>query len=257
MALSLEQLINQHYGQLNENDLYALNFISQNIELCIDSTVSEIAAKANISASSIIRTTKKIGFKGYSEFRFFLKEENERLQNMKPMNSEYFYPSTLLEDVKATVRLFEEDKSVTKIYDLIKHAKKIYAYATGYGQNLMLKEFARCLWNCGIHLIIVPEKIELELISRDITSDDLLFVIALSGNMGSIEPVLKSIALKQTPIVSVTIFSRNSLAYLADHNIYYQLSTMNDVSHLNNSSFSTLSLVLSLVYEGYVNSLKK
>ncbi|WP_242698021.1 hypothetical protein [Bacillus sp. SD088] len=57
-------------------------------------------------------------------------------------------------------------------------------------------------------------------------------------------------------MVSVTVFSRNDLAYLADYNLYYQVSNLNKVSQLNNSSFCTLNLVLSLLYERFVNYMK-
>ena len=58
--MTLEELVNQHHTQLNENDLYILNFIFQNMELCQGKTVSEIAQLSNASASSIIRIVQKI-----------------------------------------------------------------------------------------------------------------------------------------------------------------------------------------------------
>lgn len=251
--MRLEQLVNKHYDLLNENDLYVISFISQNLELCGDKTVSEIAQYSNVSASTIIRMAKKLGFKGYSEFRYFLKEESKSIENTKVINSDYFSTSTVLEDVKATIRLFEQDKSAEKIYELMVNSKRIFAYGTGYGQDLMLREFSRCLMNSNVHLIIIPSRVELELIAQSITADDLLFVIALSGNVDSIEPVLKSISLKGATMVSVTVFSRNKLSYLSDYNLYYQVSNMNKTSHLNNTSFCTLNLVLSLLYEGFIN----
>lgn len=254
--MRLEQLVNKYYDSLNDNDLYVISFISQNIELCGDKTVSEIAQYSNVSASTIIRMVKKLGFKGYSEFRYFLKEEIKRIENTKVSSNDYFNTSTVLEDVKATIRLFEQDKSAEKIYELMVRSKRIFAYGTGYGQGLMLSEFSRCLMNSNIHLIIIPSKVELELIAQSITSDDLLFIIGLSGNVDSIETVLKSISLKGTPMVSVTVFSRNPLSYLTDYNLYYQVSNMNKTSNLNNTSFCTLNLVLSLLYEGFINHSK-
>lgn len=196
---------------------------------------------------------KKLGFNGYSEFRYFLKEESKNIENSKVVSNDYFNTSTTLEDVKATIRLFEQDKSAEKIYPLITKSRRIFAYGTGYGQNLMLKEFARCLLNNDIHLIIIPSKIELALVAQNITSEDLLFVIGLSGNIESIEAILKNIVIKETPIISATVFSRNKLSYLANYNLYYQVSNMNKMNDLNNTSFCTLNLVLSLLYEGFIN----
>lgn len=254
--MRLEQVVNRHYDELNENDLHVLSFITQNIDFCIDRTVSEIAEYSNVSPSTIIRMTKKLHFKGYSEFRYFLKEESKQKQKNKERDVDLFNTSTVLNDVRETIRLFEQDNSIEEIYKLLEKSDRIFGYATGYGQELMLKEFSRTLTNNDIYLFQIPSKSELELISDHITSKDLLFVISLSGNMEFIEPVLKKISLKGISIVSVTSFSRNDLSYLADYNLYYQVSNLNKNSELNRTSYYTLNLTLSLLYEGYINYLE-
>ncbi|SDF68558.1 transcriptional regulator, RpiR family [Fontibacillus panacisegetis] len=251
--MNLEGLINKYYDQLNDNDLHIIGYISQNIELSKDKTVTEIAKYCNVSPSTIIRTTKKLGFSGYSEFRYFLKEEADRLKEIKVPNNQYFNSSVLLKDVQETIKLFDEDKSLENIYKLFLESKNIFAYGTGYGQNLMLKEFSRCLLNNSIYLNIIPSKTELELISQLITPNDLLIVASLSGKIESIDSLIKSIVVKKVPTISVTVFSRNDLAYLANYNLYYQVTNLNKISQLNNSSFCTLNLVLSLLYEGFTN----
>lgn len=251
--MNLEALINKYYNDLNDNDLHVISYVSQNIQVCKNKTVTKISKYCNVSPSTIIRTTKKLGFNGYSEFRYFLKEEAERIKETKVASDQYFSSSVLLKDVKETIKLFEEDKSLEKIYTLLLNARNIFAYGTGYGQNLMLKEFSRCLMNNNIFINIIPSKTELELISHTITSDDLLIVTSLSGNMNSIDSMMKNISVKQVPMVSVTVFSRNDLSYLADYNLYYQVSNLNKVNQLNDTSYCTLNLVLSLLYEGFTN----
>ena len=251
--MTLEELINEHHTQLNENDLYILNFIFQNMQLCQGKTVSEIAQLSNVSASSIIRIVQKLGFKGYSEFRYFLRNELDRKNRAKVINNNGIGSSVVLEDVTSTIRLFEQNRFVEDIYTLLATSKRIYAYATGYGQSLMLKEFSRCLINVGIHLIIIPGQIELNLISSTLGKDDLLFIISLSGNVTKIKTDIQAIQLKQTPIVSITMFSQNELSHLADYSLYYQVSNINQETRLNNSSFCTLMLLFTLLYEGYIN----
>lgn len=253
--MRLEQIINKYYDHLNENDLHVLSFITQNIDFCIDRTVSEIAEYSNVSPSTIIRMTKKLDFKGYSEFRYFLKEESKKKQQSKKNDVDLFRTSTVLEDVRETIRLFEQDNSIEEIYKVLEESNKIFGYATGYGQELMLKEFSRILTNKNIYLFQIPSKSELELISENMTSKDLIFVISLSGNIEEIESVLKKIRLNGVTIVSVTSFSRNDLSYLADYNLYYQVSNINKNSNLNRTSYYTLNLTLSLLYEGFINYL--
>src|SRR5699024_3924440 len=220
--MSLEQLMNEHAHILNENDEYILKFIVQNMKTCMEKTVAEIAQLANVSDSTIIRMTKKLGFNGYGEFRYYLKEAHAKEQQTQVHSSDFFLPSVLLEDVASTTKLFENERKITDVYQKIYSARKIFAYATGHGQGLMLQEFARCMWNAGIYIIIVPETKELELISKDITQEDLLIIISLSGKTDKISTVLKKIQLSRTPILSVTRFGQNQLASLADVSLYYQ-----------------------------------
>ncbi|WP_430610415.1 MurR/RpiR family transcriptional regulator [Enterococcus sp. DIV0876] len=251
--MTLEQLVNEYHDKLNENDEYVLRFIMQNMEISMSQTVSELAKRANVSDSTIIRLTKKLGFKGYGEFRYYLKEEYARMQKTRVDTSSLFLPEILLKDVQATIKLFEDDKSVEDIYEAIRKSDKIFAYATGYGQKMMLNEFARCMWNLGIYVIIVPEKNELELISKNLTDCDLLLVVSLSGRVDPIDDTLRKIRMKGSQLISVTRFGQNNLAYLSDYSLYYQVTNINDMNELNNSSFCTLNLTLSLLYEGYIN----
>lgn len=117
--MTLEELVNQHHTQLNENDLYILNFIFQNMELCQGKTVSEIAQLSNASASSIIRIVQKLGFKGYSEFRYFLRNELDRKDHASVINTNKIGSSVVLEDVTSTIRLFEQNKFIEDIYKLM------------------------------------------------------------------------------------------------------------------------------------------
>lgn len=252
--MKLEQLITKYYNELNENDLHVLKFITQNLEFCVDRTVSEIAEYSNVSASTIVRLAKKLHFNGYSEFRYFLKEEsNNRSQNK---NVSLFKTSTVLDDVRETIKLFEQDNSIEKIYEVLEKSKKFFGHGTGYGQQLMLKEFARTLTNNDIYLFQIPSESELIQIADNITPDDVLFVISFSGNISKIESVLKKIKLIGVPIISVTAFSRNDLAYLADYNLYYQVSNISNNNKLNRTSYYTLNLALSLLYEGFTNFLE-
>ena len=145
--MTLEELINEHHTQLNENDLYILNFIFQNMQLCQGKTVSEIAQLSNVSASSIIRIVQKLGFKGYSEFRYFLRNELDRKNRAKVINTNRIGSSVVLEDVTSTIRLFEQNRFVEDIYTLLATSKRIYAYATGYDVKRVFTLLDQCRYS--------------------------------------------------------------------------------------------------------------
>lgn len=57
---------------LSENELFALNFIINNIEILQDKTLKDISKLVFISPPSIVRLCKKLGFKGYIDFYYYL-----------------------------------------------------------------------------------------------------------------------------------------------------------------------------------------
>ena len=70
--MKLDVLINKYYEKLNSNDLYILNYIKNNPETS-DVNITLLSKMCNSSTASILRMTKKLGFSGYSEFKYFLK----------------------------------------------------------------------------------------------------------------------------------------------------------------------------------------
>ena len=71
--MNLEALISQYYKNLNSNDMIVLNYIMQHKKECISMNISRLSSECSISTASIVRTMKKLGFSGYSEFKFLLK----------------------------------------------------------------------------------------------------------------------------------------------------------------------------------------
>lgn len=253
MKMRLNGLINTYYDELNKNDLHILHFFIQNIAEGSSKTVNEVAILCNVSPSTIIRMTQKLGFQGYSEFKYYLVNEEKLAQQETITKSGYFEKSILLKDAMETVKLFEQNSEKPHIYQAILGATRIFAYGTGYSQNLMLQELARCLLNNNIYLTIIPSQTELRLVSQSLQKDDLLLVASLSGNISNIQDSLQSLVVRKVPIISVTLLTRNELSYLSTYNLYYQVTSLNTVNQLNNSSFLTLNFVLGLLYEGVTN----
>ncbi len=61
----LDKLINEHYQQLNDNDIHIIQMINQNIHLIHRLKIQEIADISHTSISSIHRLARKLGFDGY------------------------------------------------------------------------------------------------------------------------------------------------------------------------------------------------
>lgn len=124
--MDLEVLVNQHYHELNENDLQIVSYIIKHKHECQKMPIVELAQKTLTSKSSIVRLAKKLGFSGFSEFKYSLKNDSEQVQRNVAQVS---FSSMQSEDSKATLKLFNQT-DVAPILKEIYSAKRIFCYGT-------------------------------------------------------------------------------------------------------------------------------
>ncbi|MFR3361256.1 MAG: hypothetical protein ACLTPR_04740 [Enterococcus canintestini] len=60
--MSLETIINAHYEQLSDNDLFILRYITNHQQEITNLSISELSALVNSSTASILRLAKKLDF---------------------------------------------------------------------------------------------------------------------------------------------------------------------------------------------------
>lgn len=75
--MRLEELVNKNYQSLNENDLYIWNYIIRHRKECERLSIDDLASKCNVSRSTILRFSKRLGLKGYAELKVFLRIDNQ------------------------------------------------------------------------------------------------------------------------------------------------------------------------------------
>ena len=124
--MKLEKLINDNYEKLNENDLYIWSYILHHKEECKNISIQELAARCNVSHTTIIRFTKKIGLEGYSELKIYLKWDSEKKETFNSREIEKAY-----QDYMKTMDVIME-QNLTKLFENVRtFLEKIYAYGVG------------------------------------------------------------------------------------------------------------------------------
>ena len=251
--MNLDAVINENYRSLNENDLHVLQYVKNNLALCSEMSIVELSTRCNVSTTSILRTAKKLKFSGYSEFKYFLRRDNDGVRHVKTRDS----IQELNHDIAQTIKVFQQNNLKEKLYQKIERAETLYAFGTGYGQRLMLKEFARCLLNVNKNLILIPASTEFKIARKSFRENDLLFIVSLSGNIESYKETIHNLGVRDIPMVSITNLGNNELASITKYNFYFQNSNIDGELKLNQTSFLTLHLIFHLIYEGYVDYLEQ
>ncbi|RIM00905.1 MurR/RpiR family transcriptional regulator [Staphylococcus equorum] len=242
----LDHLINKHFEKLTENDLHIINIIRQNMDDMSAMKIHDLSKLTHTSISTIHRLVKKMGFEGYSNFKFYLKMEN----NTQPSHLANTDP--IVEDVQRTVEHLEmfDYKLLNR---LLEDAPFVYIFGTGMAQQNVAREAQRHMLSISKRSIVVNDENELRLAIDQMSPEDLLFIISLSGETKNLKEPIQLIKSRELHYVSITTLHDNYIAKNASFNIYVNSAPMQFFNNTEYYSFTPYYVVFDFIARTYHN----
>lgn len=245
--MTLEELINR-IDALSETDMILIEYILTNKSKVSQMKAAELSKDTYVSISSVTRLSQKLGFDGFSELKYFLRNEIDSVHTMN--NSSW---NLLKEDLVRTVNMIE-DSNYTKYSQLINDSSRIFVYATDWGERNAAKLFIRNFMSVGIYMTIIPSITELRWATENTIEGDLFIIISYSGANQELSELSKVLNLKNVNTISVTPLTKNNLSLIIPNNIYYIVTPLQGLSYNPLSEynlFTTLHVVLDAVFRNY------
>lgn len=251
--MRIEELVNRHYSKLNPNDLHILKYILSNKETCCNLGINELANRCNVSRTTVLRLTQKLGLSGYSEFKIFLKwQDEEEYKNIEENN----YMEDLVTSISDTIK-YNKDNEIKKICKLIHEAERVFVYGTGVVQQTCARELKRMFLYSHKYFNIIDGKHEFESLIPNITNKDVVIIISLSGNTPGLDVFTNQMVLRGIDIVSITKLENNRLASITPYNIY----GVNAKTQLhNNAEYESVVfffVIMEIIFNCYKNYVKE
>ncbi|MGA8943582.1 MAG: MurR/RpiR family transcriptional regulator [Thermoactinomyces sp.] len=247
--MTLEELINRHFKKLNETDLHILKYIMNNKSTCYHLGINSLADKCNVSRSSILRLAQKLEFSGYSEFRIFLKWQNQDDPVLKKNSVEI-----LEENIYETVK-YIQSKDFSDICKLIDDAKRLFVFGTGTVQLNCALELQRMFLSIRKYLNVIYSQSEFEIIVKDVNPDDVVIIISLSGDTPAIFPVVQNLVTKGVRFISITNLVNNRLARMTPYNLYARSSVIANYEGTQLKTCASFFMIAEAVFSHYVDFL--
>lgn len=242
----LDHLINKHFEQLTENDLHIINIIRQNIDQISNMKIHDLSKLTHTSISTIHRLVKKMGFEGYSNFKFYLKMDTNT------SSTQFANADTIVEDVQRTVEHLEMF-DYQPLNELIETAPFIYIFGTGMAQQNVAREAQRHMLSISKRAIVINDETELRLAINQMSSNDLLFVISLSGETKNLIEPIQLIKARELLYVSITTLHDNYIAKHAVFNIYVNSLPIQFFNNTEYYSFTPYYVVFDFIARTYHN----
>ncbi len=220
--MSLDEIVDSHYQQLNENDIYIWQYIYHHKEGCQKMSIQQLAKECNVSHTSIIRFAKKLGLDGYSELKIYLKWDlNKKIQfDQRIMN----ITSEEFKDTVAHMQVIDFDN----IFKIIDESRYIYIVSTGEVQRNVAQELKREFITLKkVMYVIEAGNEELDIIVRNISKEDAMILISFSGNNETIVTLAKILKKMHVPTIGIAHGERNLLSSYVDEYIYFNATELN------------------------------
>ena len=193
-------------------------------------SIQELAKRAYVSTSSVIRMTRILGYSGYKDFKedlivsIALENENKVLSNYDITKddtiAEIVHKITMtniqsLYDTQAVTSV----SSIKKSIDLMKNSNNILLFGLGssyiVAKDLCIK-LLRINKPCTLN-----EDWHLQLLSaRNSKPNDLAIVISYSGQTQEIIECVKELKNNKTPIIAITRCVETQISLLSDVKLY-------------------------------------
>jgi DNA-binding MurR/RpiR family transcriptional regulator len=225
----IEKLNIDIINSLTLSELDTLRYIDNNKEKVYELSIQELAKNTFVSTATIMRLCKKIGFSGFAELKYHLKEEiNLSKQNRKVFTFKDILDQNL-EGVINTIPLIDEGK-VNAIVELLNKPMNVHFFGKGltstvleYGSKLLLSHARINIFYQDTHIAHIAAGL--------MTKDDLLFVASLSGNTHQVVRMAQIAKSRGAVVVAITGSSDNALSKLADYcfNIYSLNQVKDDI----------------------------
>ena len=218
--MQLEELINKNYSQLNENDLYIWKYISTHRKECENISINQLADYCHVSRTTILRFSKRLGLKGFTELKVLLKIDNNISKYyLDGVDTLYKTYSQYLEDIK--------NKDMIHVIESMISAKNIYACGTGSVQNHVVSEMKRSFLEVGRMIYSIRSLAdEINAFEEVIDKDDFVILVSHSGENEKIISFAKKLKAKGVQTMAITSKKNNTLLQIVDYPFYVVVPTI-------------------------------
>lgn len=260
--------IKTEYKKLTAKEKQLADFVLKSPEAVVKMSVSELAEKAGVVKSLVIRFCQSLGFAGYTEFRLSLSGELARnVQfNYIPYISPEDNPTDILDKVfSANIKTLHDTalginrKTLSKVVDLLGNAQNIYIYGIGTSSGIVT-DFQYRLMQLGFTAFCFTDIASMKVSTLNIKPGDVAFGISNSGRtIATIDTLrlakekgAKTICLTGYPDSEITVSCDFPLVISTDE-IQYPIEAISArIAHI--SVLDAISISLSAKdFEGAVN----
>lgn len=211
----LQDRITTYQSRLTENDFLIWSYITTHKKHCLAMSINDLAKECIVSRTTIMRFCQKIGFDGFSEFKYHLKNE---VQQENALLSEI--EGEILDNHIQTIENLKK-KDFTVLCKMMAHAKRIFVYGSGDIQNLVSNYMKLLFLPNGLLVYDFGAISVNEQFYRIIEPDDLVILITLNGESPTVVKLAKQLKQRNINTIGITKLRNSTVSKLCSETIFF------------------------------------
>ncbi|MBN2859221.1 MAG: MurR/RpiR family transcriptional regulator [Sphaerochaetaceae bacterium] len=232
--------IRSSYATLSPSQKKIADYILSDSETVVHTTIDQLADRIGTSESTLVRFVRKIGFRGYQQFRISLATEivenrNRVYENPIGLNDNLvdLVFSSAINTLTKTGNMIREEQ-VRQVAKMMMAAESIYLFGLGGSYVVALDAFHKFIrLGLKVHL---AEDFHMQLMSASQAGEkDIALIFSHSGVNTDALDIRETLDEVSCPVIAITSNSRSTLAAHAKRTLVVH-SQNNDIV---NEAFST------------------
>ncbi|MGP7819673.1 MurR/RpiR family transcriptional regulator [Niallia sp. 01092] len=223
--MEFELSVKMNYDKLTDSEKGMVKFMMNRPQDVIDMNIVELGEAMLSSKSSVLRLAKKLGYRGFSELKYVIRE-SMTISTLEPSD----LTQLLKQDLDWIFR-YVEQTNFQPFLQKLKDARMVFLYATGFSQNNFTKEFSKDLMIANRSNMLISGDSNLSISSSIIMEEDLIIFTSFSGETAGIKDVIRTLKMKNVPIATITKFGSNFLSENADYSFFFEATPLPSHQH--------------------------
>ena len=248
-----------------KNEKKISHYLLENIDEIKVLNTYDLAVKCDVSQASVVRFAKKLGFKGFPEFKIALAGDLAMKNNEKEIqiiydeitvddNTEVLAKKVVYENIKSVEDTYKvlNFQEVEKAVEAIEKADRIFLLGAGFS-GIIARDFQYKLWELGKNVIFETDQ-HIQLTNASTAKKgDIVFVISYSGQTLDIYQTILEFKEKGVTVITLTKFATNPIKDIGN----IALSTIVEKSNLRSTSLSSRMAQLTVIDILYVKLIQR
>ncbi|WP_155667070.1 MurR/RpiR family transcriptional regulator [Ornithinibacillus caprae] len=218
MKKPITEIINSYFPSLTNSEQKVATFVLNNLENVIFYSVTDLADEAGVGETTVLRFCRKIGLKGYQEFKLTiaqnLSEEKKDKNGSDSGNIIQSIANNSVYAIENTASMISEE-DLNKAIELLQGAKSIHIFGVGSSGITAVDAKSRLL-RIGIQASAITDSHLQAMSAATLSDQDVVIALSISGSTRDTIESVKIAKDNGAKIIAITYYSRSPITQFAD-----------------------------------------